>query len=237
MKAIEMVTIDNSSMYYRNDSHDRAIISEVWEDGGYSTKFPFGEKAVVVDIGAHNGYFSLFAARNTAAGSRIYAFEPVYENYELLTKNVELNGIGNIFAHNSGVSDSDGTLTIFHNSANTGGHSTYRERVEKYNLDTIDEISCPCVALTHTVPSDVTEIDFCKLDCEGAEFDILLKSPEEFLKKIKVFAIEFHEFGGHKVSELIELFTRLDYVVTHEFTPSKLSISFGNLLASREWLS
>jgi hypothetical protein len=122
---------------------------------------------------------------------------------------------------------------MFHNSANTGGHSTYRERVEKYHLDTIEAVSCPSIALTHTVPSDVADIDFCKLDCEGAEFDILLKSPEDFLKRIKVFAIEFHEFGGHTVRELIELFNRLDYNVTYEFTPSKLGISFGNLHASR----
>lgn len=234
MKTVEKVTLDNTSMYYRNDSHDRAIIKEIWESGVYSHKFPFGEKAVVLDIGAHNGYFSLFAARNSASGSRIYAFEPVLENYELLTRNLEINGIVNIFAYNVCVSDSDGTLTMFHNSANTGGHSTYRERVEKYNLDTIEEISCPSVALTHTVPLDVTVIDFCKMDCEGAEFDILLKSPEDFLKRIKVFAIEFHEFGGHKVGELIELFTRLDYDVTHEFSPSKMGISFGNLCATRK---
>ncbi len=234
MKQQEIAVIGDCSMYYRPDSHDRSIIAEIWEKGSYAEKFPIGEKAVIIDIGAHNGYFSLYAAKNSAAGSKIYAFEPILENYKIFVENLRLNNVENVVTHNICVAGSDGILTMYVNSAHTGGHSQYRERIEKYKLDTIAEMECDCVAFNHTVPIDVERIDFCKIDCEGAEFDILLQAPMDFLRKIEVFAIEFHEFGGHKVEELVSLLTQLGYKVTFEFSPSKLGISFGNLLATRD---
>jgi FkbM family methyltransferase len=233
VKQQEIIEMSGSSMYYRTDSHDRSIIAEIWEKGSYAAGFPMGRKAVIIDIGAHNGYFSLYAARNSAEGSRIYAFEPVLDNFKILVENLKLNQVEKVSARNICVSGSDGTLTMYVNTAHTGGHSQYRERIEKYRPDTIEEIECDSVAFCHTVPAGVEQIDFCKIDCEGAEFDILLQAPAEFLRKVQVFAIEFHEFGGHKVEELIDLFSRHGYTVSHEFSPSKLGISFGNLLAVR----
>jgi tRNA G37 N-methylase Trm5 len=51
---------------------------------------------VVVDIGAHVGYFTLIAARSVGPEGRVYAFEPDPENYALLVRNIELNGYQNI---------------------------------------------------------------------------------------------------------------------------------------------
>lgn len=234
MNQHECVTIDGCSMHYRHDTHDRTILSEVWEAGCYSEKFPYGKKAVIVDIGAHNGYFSLYASLKTAPESKIYAFEPVKDNFRILMENLELNGVNNVQANNICVAASSGTLTMYVNTSHTGGHSQYRERIEKYKPDTIEAIECTSITFDQTVPSDTNEIDFCKIDCEGAEFDILLNAPEDFLRKVKVFAMEFHEFGGHKVDELVNLFQRLGLAVTYNYSPSKLGISFGNLLAVRD---
>ena len=233
MRTMETVQIENYSLCYRTDSHDRSIIEEVWEKGAYSKHFRVGKRAVILDIGGHNGYFAVYAAHNTAEGSRIYCYEPMTDNFAILVENLKRNRVDKVEARQCCIGAVDGTLTMYVNSAHTGGHSQYRERIEKYHLDHIEEVSCPCIALEHAVPADVREIDYCKIDCEGAEFDILLKAPPEFLKKIAVYAMEFHEFGGHKVGELIELFEKLGYTVTHSFTPSKLGISFGELLAVR----
>ena len=42
--------------------------------------------------------------------------------------------------------------------------------------------------------------DFAKLDIEGAEYDLLLKTPQIVLQKIDKWAIEFHLWGYHENS-------------------------------------
>jgi FkbM family methyltransferase len=51
----------------------------------------FAAGAVMWDIGANVGLYSLYAAR--ARGCRVIAFEPIPENFTLLVKNVQINGL------------------------------------------------------------------------------------------------------------------------------------------------
>jgi FkbM family methyltransferase len=51
----------------------------------------FAPGAVMWDVGANIGLYSLYAAR--ARGCRVMAFEPVPANFALLAKNVEINGL------------------------------------------------------------------------------------------------------------------------------------------------
>jgi predicted methyltransferase len=45
---------------------------------------------VVIDIGAHVGYYTLLAAKLVGPTGKIYAFEPEPGNNEALNKNIEL---------------------------------------------------------------------------------------------------------------------------------------------------
>jgi FkbM family methyltransferase len=49
---------------------------------------------LVADVGANIGLFSILAAYNGA--KEVYAFEPVRETFEILQKNVQVNGLGNV---------------------------------------------------------------------------------------------------------------------------------------------
>ena len=51
---------------------------------------------VVVDIGSNIGYYTLIAAKILGSSGKVYAFEPEPNNYELLLKNIEVNGYTNI---------------------------------------------------------------------------------------------------------------------------------------------
>src|SRR5689334_184773 len=61
-----------------------SILREVFRDRVYALCFPFYQNAVVVDVGAHYGYFTLFAACNCAKSSRIFALEPSQNNFSML---------------------------------------------------------------------------------------------------------------------------------------------------------
>lgn len=224
-------SIKEARLYYRPDTHDHSILSEIWNEGYYSKHFPFGKKAVVVDIGAHNGYFSVFASMNTAKGSVIYAYEPVRENYDIMLQNLALNNIKNVKAINMGISREGQPLDIYINSAHTGGHSIFRERVEKYDIANIEKIQVQCIPFDRVVPEEVDTVDYCKIDIEGAEFEVLLGASEASLKKINNYAVEFHEFGGYKADDLLALFKHLGYEVQYGYTPSKRGINFGFMSA------
>ena len=55
----------------------------------------FREGDVFYDVGANVGVFSLYAARK---GVHVIAFEPFFENYALLNRNIQLNALGDRIA-------------------------------------------------------------------------------------------------------------------------------------------
>jgi len=61
----------------------------------------------------------------------------------------------------------------------------------------------------------------------------LSNAPEDILRKVKVFTIEFHEFGGHKVDELVNLFKKNNFHVEFNYSPSALGIKYGMLYARK----
>ena len=59
-------------------------LTNVWLIQDYSSKdFSIKNDDIVIDVGAHIGLFALFASQYCKSG-KIYCFEPVKENYDLL---------------------------------------------------------------------------------------------------------------------------------------------------------
>src|SRR6478735_744736 len=52
----------------------------------------FAPSAVLVDIGANVGMYTVWAA--VTRGARVFAFEPEAQNYALLNRNIVLNDLG-----------------------------------------------------------------------------------------------------------------------------------------------
>ena len=224
--------LDRVNLLFREGTDDLSIMLGIFAFGNYCKYFPFNETAKIIDIGAQNGYFSLWAFINTKRGSRIFAYEPVSDNYEIALSNIRNNNISDIKLYNKGVSGRGGDLLLYLNEEHTGGHSGYKERVMKCAVENISEISVDCVALEDVFrENEIENCDFCKIDCEGAEFDILLNAPDNILRSVKVFSIEFHEFGGHKVDEVVNLFKKNNFHVEFSYSSSAMDIKYGMLYA------
>jgi len=231
MKTLLFETFDDNTLYYREDTHDYSMLCEVWKEKSYSNHFPFNHKSVIVDIGAHNGYFSVFASKFSHPDSIIFSYEPVKENFDILYQNIKANNITNIHSEMKAVSTNKGFVTLYINQAHTGGHSLLKDRVEVYGKENVSMQKIPCISFQNIISNDINKIDFCKIDCEGAEYDILLNTHKEIICKVDVYAIEFHEFGGHEVNELVSFFEKNNYTVTYSFSPSKRGIRYGMLWA------
>jgi hypothetical protein len=47
-------------------------------------------------------------------------------------------------------------------------------------------------------------VNYLKIDCEGAEYDILSETPGSILARVDRVSMEYHEQPGHRVEELGE---------------------------------
>ncbi len=67
---------------------------------------------VFYDVGSNVGFFALIAARLVGPSGRVYAFEPVAENAELVRANAALNGFENVQVITVAVGARSGTSTL-----------------------------------------------------------------------------------------------------------------------------
>lgn len=159
-------------------------------------------KGHIIDIGAHIGSFSLAAAKRFPK-AEILCFEPSPANYSILKENIRINRLNNIRAFNKAVCSDEKEISIFLNPINSAANSIYAAKGI--------EVKVPSVSLKKIFSGNkIKKCAFAKIDCEGAEYDILLNAPREILEKIEHMMIEYHEPGyfgitkrGHNTNNLI----------------------------------
>jgi FkbM family methyltransferase len=136
---------------------------------------------VIVDIGAHIGIFSCYAAAKYP-NAKVYAFEPAAETFADLQKNV--SAYPNITAFNMGVSDKpELTLQYLpHMNYSTSAH--YSKDVAGAVEETVK-----CLTLDEIIEM-VGDIKFLKIDCEGAEWDVIPQCKQ--LGRVKYLSCELH---------------------------------------------
>jgi len=177
-------TKNNIKIKIRTNSTDIMQLATVWLAEDYKiTGFDMDENDIIIDIGAHIGLFSLFASQYCKNG-KIYCFEPIKKNYDILIENIELNKIKNIIPFNYAVSKESNHTKIYLNSDDSA-HSIFSsgENFVQVKSTTIKSIF------------DENKIDNCnllKLDCEGAEYEIIDSISKEYLLRINKIIIEYH---------------------------------------------
>ena len=165
-------------------STDLMALTNVWMINEYEIEdFEINANDTVIDIGAHIGLFSLLVSHLCKA-EKILSFEPISENFDLLVSNLKLNHIENILPFNMAVSKNSGRLDLFLNN-DQSAHSIFSKNLKS--------ISVESTSLQKIF--DENKISSCKmlkLDCEGAEYEIIDSLPSEYLDKIQNIVIEYH---------------------------------------------
>jgi FkbM family methyltransferase len=165
---------------------------EVCDNDEYNIKnLSFEDGDVVIDIGANVGLVSIFLAKKFP-NIKIYSFEAHPLTYSIFLENIELNGVKNIHPHNLAVfSKDDEVIEIKMDYINTGSSSCFDTYVENNNeAEKVKTIKLDTIIKNN----DINKIKFLKIDCEGAEFDILEKS--ELIHEIEIqnVGIEIHSY-------------------------------------------
>lgn len=175
----------------RSTSIDTQLIRQILcEDSEYRLPVPL-QPQVIFDIGANIGITALYYA-TVYPQARIYCFEPLPENIELLRFNTAALA-DRITIIPTGLGQRNGTFP-FHPSgdpANLGGGS-YHMAGNNPNptihlpVTTVGEI---CQKL------GIKQVDLFKIDTEGAELDILKGIPQPLLDRASALIGELHGIG------------------------------------------
>jgi len=159
---------------------------------GLNKLYQIPKNPVILDIGANAGYFTLFAAARFS-NPRIFAYEPIPFNYQQLERNTSLNKQIDIKSFQRAVAAEPGQATMIVEGSqcySTTAHIA-RETPPGLNNDQLIEVACTTLA-DILKDNQLERCDFLKLDCEGAEYEILLKCADDCLSRISVMAIEIH---------------------------------------------
>jgi len=170
---------------------DHEIIAETWERNVYKVAPTWGMR--VMDVGAHKGYFSIFCA---VQGAIVTAYEPHPTTFPELTANIALNSMEYMVVPNKVAIWSDSAVLRLHqNPGNPGGSNVHREGCECVGAcKDLPLVDVPAVSFASALGT--REWDIVKLDCEGAEYEFLLKTPDESLSLIRYLTMEVHDWSG-----------------------------------------
>jgi FkbM family methyltransferase len=151
-------------------------------------RITFKKGDVVVDIGGNIGMVSILLAKKYPF-LKIYAYEPVKANYENFLRNIKANGIpeGTITVENKAVT-ADGRPVGMHVRPSDMAYCTMTSSESDEATEKATSMTLADIFKKHKIE----KLKLLKIDCEGAEYEILEAADDKLLTKIEYLRGEFH---------------------------------------------
>jgi FkbM family methyltransferase len=144
---------------------------------------------VILDIGSNIGASILFFHEQFPA-ARIYGFEPNLETFRVLQKNV--GALPSVEVFNYGLGAADATIAVPFDGADFSRFMS-KDKTAEWS-GPLSPTSCQIKHARGVVGNlGLTKVDLIKIDCEGAEYDILTALPPELLFQTKWIVGEMHD--------------------------------------------
>lgn len=148
---------------------------------------------IVMDVGAHIGFFTIKAAREVGDKGIVIAIEPEPSNFESLRKIVVGCGLNNVIFVNKAVGSRKGKAKLYIRKENSTKHSLIyvTNKAIEVEVDTLDNIKSEL---------KLPKVDFVKIDVEGVELDVL-KGAKNILKEegVKLSIASYHKLHPLKL--------------------------------------
>jgi FkbM family methyltransferase len=131
----------------------------------------------VVDVGANFGYYTMLAAAETHLDNHIHSIEADPYNFEILNKNVEVNGYQQIVkTYNCAALDKRREVTLRQFRNHFGSNSIFSDPADPRIANSVQVQGIP---LDDLIPSPV---DLIKIDAEGCE-PLIFEGMQELIRR------------------------------------------------------
>jgi FkbM family methyltransferase len=192
-----------NKVWYRPGTSDTELIYKILLRRGRKGEYAIepnvltaiGDVETVLDIGANIGISTLYLAMMFPQ-ARVFAFEPVTDNFSMLERNVQ--PLLRVKAIPVALGERDGTIDFFSSdhATNFGGFSRFEAGSDVGRKTTMPMRH----AGRQLAELGVTKADVIKIDVEGSECEILTALGNEYLRHTKYVTGELH---GHRDFELL----------------------------------
>lgn len=147
------------------DSHIR---DEVFS-GMYEARYQPKAGDVVVDAGAHIGFYTCRASQWVGPTGQVFSFEPETANYLYLSREHKKEcGLENVAMYQIALWNEPQKMVLNHSNSSAEHSLVTRQRL---GCETDEEVLC--MPLDEVLPKDLKRLDFIKIDIEGAEHAML----------------------------------------------------------------
>jgi len=211
------VEVQGHKMFLHPGGEDYSLYGVYGELDTKIVKREIKKGDIVVDIGASIGYFTLIFARAVGNEGKVFAFEPRPERFELLKKNIAINGYHNVTLENMAVMNHTGELDFYYSKNEKTG---FKFTVSKEQSANVSE-----KGIAKTIKLDdyfdkknlSNKIDFIKSDVDGPEFSVL-QSADSILKNksLKIFFEwdpEYTKIAGNEPEEVLNLLYKNNFKI------------------------
>jgi FkbM family methyltransferase len=211
--------IDNYKFFIRSDTRDCDIVQSCSFNDEYLAEVLQPKNAIVLDLGAHIGGFTVKALHKGA--SKVYSIEICKENANLLIENVKLNGYSckneddlgetSVVVINKAVHDDDDGIFVDINSSLNKGQTCNIEFQHRYVYncyDTSNVITDNKSVFFNSISLDtifnkfnINRVNIVKIDAEGAEWRTLAGASDSTLDKIDIIIGEFNPIPDFYIND------------------------------------
>lgn len=177
---------------------------------------------VVVDLGAHIGTTVMWFYQYADA-SRIIAVEPNCAVFDILKKNIEINGLQEVILPvNKAVGDEEGFVSMAFTKAVNTGNTIFAECPD----GTPNAVQCTTV---DSIIANDQHVDLMKIDVEGGELRVLKGARETIARTRPIIIIEIWSPGyryvldpsivtGTNYMDVLRFFSGMHYVIEKRFS-------------------
>jgi len=146
------------------------------------------EGAVVYDIGAHVGFYTLLASEIVGQRGKVIAFEPLPQNLHYLNEHLLLNKCDNVKVIETAVAEESGTAFFTEGISSSMGYLSLAGNIE------VKKVALDELMLSGKIPPP----EYLKIDVEGAEILVLSGAKSLLVRYHPVIFLATHGFEVHR---------------------------------------
>ncbi len=180
------------------------------------------DNGIILDVGANIGIMTAWLAKEKP-NAQVVSFEPIKENFEVLTDIVKDGKFKNVSLRNIALGKENGNLTmimpVIKNAKQQGLSHVFKQNID-YEYDGI-KYDVPVQKLDDIFKDSNLKICGIKMDVENFEYEVLLGSIEILKKHKPILYIELWDNDNRKncFELMLELGYRIEVLIQNKLVP------------------